>query len=67
MTKCKDDAPKTIYFNEIDSYNFDKTSYMITEEYVNFYFDFAETQSMNEIDEVLDWIDSLMEIFGSFT
>ena len=69
MTKRKGDAPKTISFDEIDHYDFNKgfIEYLISEEYVHLYFDFDEIQSTNELEEVLVWLADLTDTFGEFT
>lgn len=69
MTKRKGDAPKTISFDEIDHYDFNKgfIEYLISEEYVHLYFDFDEIQSTNELEEVLVLLSDLTDTFGDFT
>ena len=61
--------PPEISFEEIDKYDFNKgfIEYIVSEKYVHLYFDFDSIKSEDEFYEVLDWLDSLTEVFGPYS
>lgn len=62
--------PLTISFDEVDKYDFSSNSfieYIKSVEYVHLYFDFDSISSMDELDDVIEWLDSLKNVFGSYS
>ncbi len=61
--------PKLISFNNIDNYDFNKgfNEFLISEEYVHLYFDFDSIKTTEELDDVINWLNSLKEVFGEYS
>ena len=62
-------APLEISFSDVDSYDFSKNfnEYLISEEFVHLYFDFDTIKSMDEFEDVCEWLAGLSEVFGQFS
>lgn len=61
--------PKLISFNNIDNYDINKgfNEFLISEEYVHLYFDFDSIKTTEELDDVINWLNSLKEVFGEYS
>lgn len=61
--------PQEITFEDIDKYYFTKVfiEFILTEKFVHLYFDFDSISSEDEFISVIDWLESLKEVFGPYT
>ena len=62
--------PMTISFDEVDKYDFSSNSfieYIKSVDFVHLYFDFDSISSMDELGDVIEWLDSLKEVFGPYS
>ena len=62
-------TPLEISFSDVDSYDFSKNfnEYLISEEFVHLYFDFDTIKSMDEFEDVCEWLAGLSEVFGEYS
>lgn len=69
FNRPKNYSPYQISFSKVDSYPFDKgfIEFLISEKYVHLYFDFDSIKTIDELDDVLKWLESLKEIFGDYS
>ena len=62
--------PLMISFDEVDKYDFSSNSfieYIKSVDFVHLYFDFDSISTMDELGDVIEWLDSLKEVFGSYS
>ena len=70
MMRPNNAKPLLISFDDVDKYDFSKKvfiEFIISEDYVHLYFDFDSISSMNELDDVIQWLDSLKPVFGEYS
>ena len=60
------DWRKTITHKKVDKYDFSKPFFEVLDnpEYVRLYFDFDDVKTIEEYEEVIDWLDQVYNIFG---
>ena len=61
--------PKEISFEDINNYDFSKgfNEFIIGQEYVHLYFDFDSITSEDDYKDVINWLDSLKPVFGTYS
>ena len=61
--------PQTIGFDEVNDYDFSKgfNEFLIGEEKVHLYFDFDTIKSEEEYLSVIDWLDKVKTVFGTYS
>ena len=67
-TKHKD-WKKTILYSDIDGYDFTNHFFEIIEkpQYVHLYFDFDSIETIEQWDDVHNWLDTLVPVFGRYS